>query len=1090
MQTLLASLVIGMEVRDTAFKSGMATARAEAKRTGQDFERAGGTMAGAIDRAAHEVNAAAVRMVDGLANAGRKARDIGAGMVVGLTLPLGLAGKAAKDTASDFQSSMNRVRSAMLSADPDQIDRLRQAALTLGPAMGKSAIEAADAIEMLAKNGMSAADILGGGLASALKLGVLGQASLSDAADLTTDVMQQFGKSSADLPVVVDRITGALDASKMSFNDYRLAAGQAGGLVGALGYSFEDFNTALAATSPLFDSGSDAGTSFRSFLTSLNAKGEDAERTMTKLGLSFYEADGRARPLAQIADELQRKMSHLSDRSKNAALSNIFGVDGARTALALMKPGLEGVEDAREKIAAVTADQKLAILLDGEAAATQRVASAWERLKISVGEAGLIQAFTLVKEAAAGTLAIVGSAPPWFFKLAVAAGLTAAAIGPLTLATFGLAKIALPLLLLRLGPVALGFAAILNPAGVLLRILGQLALQAGTATVIGRLGTALIGLAGPIGLVVSALTILYPLIYGAVSASAKYATAQGVLSQAQAQGASIALQLATATGKAKDEALSAARANRTQAASAVAVARADLQAARAASLRARAMASTPVLNPGTASALGPLGVPIAGASRLVSDFFGRQRLQAAVDQKASAENLGKAIENFDAIDKVIRSAEASTGIDRIDMSFDKPDREKKDRKGSKGRSADDIAREAAQAEARYQDDLGQSRVAQLRAQAELTDGVRARYTAEMGNIAEERASYIRQNATDEDLTDAKRAALLLEKDRELATRRAIAEQNFTVGLAQEEHDMARAVNEAQQEMLRAQIDLADNAGERRAGELRLLDLQRRQEDADLDLILATKATASAEWENANRRKGQLDAIYTARAEQVTRQNEAPGAAYMRELNRSAGAIGEDIEAAGTSALKDLNSDLTEAVLGTKRLGDAFESMGRRILASIIEIGIQQRVIRPFAESLFGQGGGGGGWLGGLAGLVGLGGRSDSALGASIAAGANGALAGLPSFGGFRAAGGSIEPNKWYMVGERGPEPFFSGTRGTMLPNAALGASGRRQASVVQLVVGEGQVFEPRVQAISGDVSVQTVRASHRTSALRARQQLG
>lgn len=61
---------------------------------------------------------------------------------------------------------------------------------------------------------------------------------------------------------------------------------------------------------------------------------------------------------------------------------------------------------------------------------------------------------------------------------------------PLTIAAVGLAKIALPLLALRLGPIALGFAAIINPVGVLIRLLGQLALQAGAASLLGRPGFA------------------------------------------------------------------------------------------------------------------------------------------------------------------------------------------------------------------------------------------------------------------------------------------------------------------------------------------------------------------------------------------------------------------------------------------------------------------------------------------------------------------------------------------------------------------------------------------------------------------------
>lgn len=44
-------------------------------------------------------------------------------------------------------------------------------------------------------------------------------------------------------------------------------------------------------------------------------------------------------------------------------------------------------------------------------------------------------------------------------------------------------------------------------------------------------------------------------------------------------------------------------------------------------------------------------------------------------------------------------------------------------------------------------------------------------------------------------------------------------------------------------------------------------------------------------------------------------------------------------------------------------------------------------------------------------------------------------------------------------------------------------------SVVQLVVGEGQMFEPRVASISGGVSIQTVRSSNQVAASRQRQSL-
>ena len=303
----------------------------------------------------------------------------------------------------------------------------------------------------------------------------------------------------------------------------------------------------------------------------------------------------------------------------------------------------------------------------------------------------------------------------------------------------------------------------------------------------------------------------------------------------------------------------------------------------------------------------------------------------------------------------------------------------------------------------------------------------------------------------------------------LAIRRGIVERDRSTALAQQEYDLAAADNERAQERVRAEIDLADSIAGRRDAELRLLDLQRQREEAELDLILATKSTASAEWDNARKRRDMLPQVYAERRASVDRQNEGPGDTFLRELGRSSAAIREDVETMRVDALKGLNQDLTDAVLGTQKLGDAFVNMSKRIIGSLIDIAIQQRLIRPLANMMFGGGG-------------------DAALGASIVSQANGALSSaMASFGGFRKNGGAITPNEWFVVGEDGPEVFAPGMSGSIIPNAGLRA--QRSKSVVQLVVGEGQIFEPRVAGISGDVSVQTVRQSNRTGALRQRQRL-
>lgn len=1077
MEAMLANLTFGMNVRDAAFRSALATDRAELQRTESQFRQSGNGMSAAMQDAAREINRAALAMIDSLSRAADKVRNAGLIMTAALTVPLAAAGKTAKDTASDFQVAMNKVQAAMLDASPEQLNKLRDAALELGPAYGKSAIEAAGAIENLAKNGMDAASILGGGLAGALALGVVGQTNLGDAADATTDILQQFHISAGQLPTIVDKVSGALDASKLSFDGYKDAIGQVGGIAGGLGYQFEDMNTALAAVVPLMTGGADAGTSFKTFLLALVPQSKDAADVMDKLGLSFFNANGSAKSLSEVATQLNEKLTPLTDKSRQTALTKMFGTDGMRVAIALMQAGAKGIADVQAQIDKASANQKMTVLLDGEAAATQRVASAWEKLKIVVGEAGIIQAFTMVKEATASVLSVLASGPPWFYKIMVAVGLFAASLGPLTLALLQVAKIGLPLLLLRLGPVALGIAAIINPMGVLIRLLGQLALQAGASAILARLGTAMIGFAGPIGLVVTTLTVLVPLLFRKREASLAAQAAVDAAREADRRSTQTALELASATDKARAAILEKAKADRVAALDAVAKAKADMAAARASYTRAKADADR-AAQLGTTDSEGGIGVAQTAATT--------RFMQASANFQASIDALGGQVRALDTLNKAIGSASAAP-TDRIDMSFD-DEKKKKEKKG----------RDAAQDEANYLDELGRARVELLRAQADMTEDARTRHRADLAALEEDRASYARQLELDKGLTDAKRQTLLAKRDEVVEIQRGVIDQTLFRAETQKAYDLAKAENDAQQDHLRAQIDLVDSMEGRRDLELKLLDLQRQQEEADLELILATKATSSAEWDNARMRKDQLDKIYADRRASVERQTEGPGAAYLREINGSASAINERIQDGAVGALRNLNTELTDAIMGTKSLSDAFANMGKRIVATLIDIAVQQKIIRPLAEKLLGDG---------STGSTGLVGSLGSLFGSTAQSGSAGIVEGdhttkdsqtwLKSLGGFfrlfgggRATGGPVDGNQWYLVGERGPELFAPGVNGTVIPNGGLrpagGASVEVRPSPYFDAVVDGRAARI-AQPIAADTTSTGLLSAGRSQSWRARQ---
>lgn len=303
---------------------------------------------------------------------------------------------------------------------------------------------------------------------------------------------------------------------------------------------------------------------------------------------------------------------------------------------------------------------------------------------------------------------------------------------------------------------------------------------------------------------------------------------------------------------------------------------------------------------------------------------------------------------------------------------------------------------------------------------------------------------------------SKRAQLLSLNAENAIIQKALIDQE--VG-AQTKRDLADAAEQrlrmemndldSEAATLRTRLDLAANRDQRLQIEKRMLDIQFEQERKLLEQDIAEGRildAAKARAELAERR---------ANAEKSLNQSKlSPAGQYLKEINEID--FGQQAEGFGVQALKDLNGELANAIVYGGNLGDVLEDTGKRFLAQLLDLTLQLLIIKPLLESMRNGATGGGGIFGFLG---------------SVAA----AIGGAPK---PRAIGGPVQRGRPYVVGEAGRELFVPQTNGTIVPNGQLRASGGGgQSAVVQLIVSEGQLFEPRVRQISGDVSVQVVRTA-------------
>ena len=398
---------------------------------------------------------------------GGKMQSIGNSLTKTITLPIVGAGAAVIKTAGDFQASMNRVEAATGAAGKE-LEAMREQALKFGQSkqFTSTAKEAADTMEILAKNGLTTSQIMGGAAEAALVLAAATGSDFAPAGDLATDVMQQFGKKAGDLPDVVDKVTGALLVSKFGFDDYRLAIGQAGGVAGGLGLSFEEMNTAIAATSSYFASGSDAGTSFKNFLVSMAPRSKEAADLMQQYGLSFFDAQGNMRNLAEIAEMLRTKLGGLSEEARTDVMRKIFGTDAMRTAIGLMEQGAAGIQKVDATINNASALDQAAARTKGFNGAMKQLTKSLEGLAIALADSGFLDWLTNAVLALSDFIKNLSGTEKSVLKWTVVVAGLAAAIGPLISVMGSLATVA-PILMKALSflfahPIILGAAAVIG----------------------------------------------------------------------------------------------------------------------------------------------------------------------------------------------------------------------------------------------------------------------------------------------------------------------------------------------------------------------------------------------------------------------------------------------------------------------------------------------------------------------------------------------------------------------------------------------------------------------------------------------------
>lgn len=336
------------------------------------------------------------------------AKDVGliSPKLLGIGTAAALVGGMAVAKMANFEAALSEVKAAT-GETAAGMDSLRDAAMAAGGATKFSAEEAAQGITNLAKAGVSTKDILDGGLDGALALAAAGSMEVADAAEIASAALVTFNLEGQDMTHVADLLAAGAGKAMGEVGDLGMALKMTGTVAAQTGLSIEETTATLAAMASRGLVGSDAGTSFKSFLQRLVPESDKAAKAMEEIGLKAYDAQGNFVGLETVAGQLRSGLNKLTQEQQASALKTIFGSDAVRAAAIIYEEGADGVAKWTDNVNdAGYASEYAATLTDNLKGDVEKLTGALDTMFITAADGSngplrdIVQGLTAVTDAA------------------------------------------------------------------------------------------------------------------------------------------------------------------------------------------------------------------------------------------------------------------------------------------------------------------------------------------------------------------------------------------------------------------------------------------------------------------------------------------------------------------------------------------------------------------------------------------------------------------------------------------------------------------------------------------------------------------
>ncbi|WP_348618833.1 phage tail tape measure protein [Lactococcus lactis] len=376
-----------------------------------------------------------------MSTVGQVTTSAGKTLTKAVTVPIIGIGVAAAKVGGDFESQMSRVK-AISGATGSSFEELRQQAIDLGAKTAFSAKESATGMENLASAGFNTKEIMAA-MPGLLDLAAVSGGDVAMASENAATALRGFNLDASQSGHVANVFAKAAANTNAEVGDMGEAMKYIAPVANSMGFSIEEVSAAIGIMSDAGIKGSQAGTSLRGALSRLAKPTDEMQAKMDELGLSFYDSEGKMKPLKDQIGMLKDAFKGLTPEQQQNALVTLYGQESLSGMMALIDKGPDKLGKLTESLknSDGAADKMAKTMQDNMNSSLEQMMGALESAAIVVQKI-LSPAVRKVADSISGLVDKFVSAPEPVQKMIVTIGLIVAAIGPL-LVIFGQAVLVL-----------------------------------------------------------------------------------------------------------------------------------------------------------------------------------------------------------------------------------------------------------------------------------------------------------------------------------------------------------------------------------------------------------------------------------------------------------------------------------------------------------------------------------------------------------------------------------------------------------------------------------------------------------------------